>query len=157
MDDSLQLVGEAWLIKHKSDIHLDSALRITEVEAFLLSSGVAIHGLDVGIDVVGHLVPAESPVILSIGDHVILDVTLTVLVATIVAQIHVVAKVNESGDDLFLLTEPARSRAAFAVLEHYRSFGAVHLALDPDVEERVDVAIIGRHFKALPGVAWIFR
>ena len=122
MDDSLQLVGEAWLIKHKSNIHLDSALRITEVEAFLFSGRIAIHGLDVGIDVVGHLMPAEPPVVLSIGVHIILNVALTVLVATIVAQINVVTKVNESGDDLFLVTNPARSRAAFSVLEHDRSF-----------------------------------
>ena len=89
LNDLVQFVSKTCFIESQSNVHLDGTLRVPEKVAFSLS--LIVHCLHISVDIIGHLVEGEFPVLLCIVPHVQALVPLTVLNAAIVTDVHIVA------------------------------------------------------------------
>ena len=95
VNDAVQLRQQTRLVFNKGNEHLNRALRVAEVVTLFLVSSTFEHCLNVGVDVVLHLVPAEIPPFGCVGDHVESLVLSTVESTSVCADVDVVTQVNE--------------------------------------------------------------
>ena len=91
-------------------MHLDGALRVAQVDDFVLES-LVFDRLNVGFDVILHVRPGEVPVRPTRGG-IIISVPLAVLGAPVIANPYIVSLVGQKQMERLLVTEILDPRRA---------------------------------------------
>ena len=92
---SVELLQEAVLIQSQSNSHLNSALRVAEVVAFVLPTSALVHCLDISIDIIREFMPAVIEVLFIIDVHVETHMSLAVLHTSVIAEIEMMTSIDK--------------------------------------------------------------